>query len=66
MPRVVAAFALANRLVTHGEWLAFMADGGYAHPRWWMSAGWDWVRQPAHHRAAILAPRGGGTGRRHR
>lgn len=38
------AFALANRLVTHGEWLAFVADGGYRDPRWWMAAGWDWVQ----------------------
>ena len=37
-------YALASRLVTHGEWLAFMNDGGYADPRWWMAAGWDWVR----------------------
>ena len=37
-------FALSNRLVTHGEWLAFMDDGGYTDPRWWMAAGWDWVR----------------------
>ena len=37
-------YALANRLVTNAEWLAFMADGGYAQPRWWLSAGWDWVR----------------------
>ncbi|MDQ7746714.1 ergothioneine biosynthesis protein EgtB [Hydrogenophaga pseudoflava] len=36
--------ALANRPVTHGEWLAFMHDGGYSNPRWWMAAGWDWVR----------------------
>jgi ergothioneine biosynthesis protein EgtB len=37
-------YALANRLVTNDEWLAFMADGGYSQPRWWLSAGWDWVR----------------------
>jgi ergothioneine biosynthesis protein EgtB len=36
-------YALMNRLVTHGEWLEFMLDGGYADPRWWLSAGWDWV-----------------------
>ncbi len=37
-------YELARRLTTHGEWLAFMADGGYSNPRWWLSAGWDWVR----------------------
>lgn len=37
-------FALASRLVTHGEWLGFIDDGGYDDPRWWMAAGWDWVR----------------------
>ena len=37
-------FALASRLVTHGEWLEFIDDGGYTDPRWWMAAGWDWVR----------------------
>ncbi|HRI17414.1 MAG TPA: ergothioneine biosynthesis protein EgtB [Burkholderiaceae bacterium] len=43
-PRLLAPHALANRLVTQGEWLAFIDDGGYADPRWWLSAGWDWVR----------------------
>ena len=37
-------YALANRLVTHGEWLEFINGGGYTDPRWWMAAGWDWVR----------------------
>ena len=37
-------YALANRLVTHGEWLAFMHDGGYQQPRWWLAAGWDWLQ----------------------
>ena len=36
--------ALMNRLVTHGEWLDFVRDGGYTDPRWWLAAGWDWVR----------------------
>ncbi len=39
--------ALARRLVTHGEWAAFVADGAYHQPRWWLSAGWDWVRSQA-------------------
>jgi len=38
-------YALGNRLVTHGEWLDFVEAGGYTDPRWWLSAGWDWVRQ---------------------
>ncbi len=37
-------YALANRLITHGEWLEFMQDGAYGDARWWLSAGWDWVR----------------------
>jgi len=38
-------YALANRLVTQGEWAAFIADGGYRDPRWWLSAGWNWLRE---------------------
>jgi len=37
-------YQLANRLTTHGEWAAFIADGAYRDPRWWLAAGWDWVR----------------------
>ncbi|MFI4929678.1 MAG: ergothioneine biosynthesis protein EgtB [Burkholderiales bacterium] len=44
-PQQLRPYALGNRLVTHGEWAEFIADGGYADPRWWLSAGWDWVRQ---------------------
>jgi len=44
---LLGAYALANRLVTHGEWAEFIADGGYGDPRWWLSAGWEWVRQNA-------------------
>lgn len=39
--------ALANRLTTQGEWAEFIADGGYGDPRWWLSAGWDWVQAQA-------------------
>jgi ergothioneine biosynthesis protein EgtB len=40
-------YALANRPVTHGEWLAFIDDGGYDDARWWLAAGWDWRRANA-------------------
>jgi ergothioneine biosynthesis protein EgtB len=33
-------FALASRLVTCGEYMAFMADGGYQRPELWLSDGW--------------------------
>ena len=31
---------LARGLVTNGDWLAFMADGGYRTPSLWLSDGW--------------------------
>jgi ergothioneine biosynthesis protein EgtB len=34
-------FALAGRLVTNGEYLAFVDDGGYRRPELWLSEGWD-------------------------
>jgi len=38
-------FRLADRPVTCGEWLAFMADGGYRTPALWLSDGWALVQQ---------------------
>ena len=38
-------YALADRLVTCGEYAAFIADGGYRRTELWLSAGWDAVKQ---------------------
>ncbi len=38
-------FRLADRLVTNGEWLAFMADGGYSRHELWLSDGWGAVQR---------------------
>jgi ergothioneine biosynthesis protein EgtB len=37
---LLAPFAVANRLVTCGEYLEFMNDGGYRQPDLWLSDGW--------------------------
>ena len=40
---VLRPVRLAPRLVTNGEWLDFMADGGYATPTLWLSDGFATV-----------------------
>lgn len=39
----VPEFELATRLVTCGEFEAFIADGGYRRSELWLADGWDWV-----------------------
>ena len=41
---LVEPFALGSRLVTNGEFLSFIEDGGYERPELWLSDGWDAVR----------------------
>jgi ergothioneine biosynthesis protein EgtB len=68
----IAPFSIASRLVTNGEYLAFVHDDGYRRPELWLSDGWAWlqanaVRAPLYwlddatreftlHGAAALAP----------
>ena len=36
-------FQISDRLVTNGDWLSFIADGGYRRPEFWLSEGWATV-----------------------
>ena len=38
---LVHPFALADRLITNGEYLEFIQDGGYSRPELWLSDGWS-------------------------
>jgi len=42
-------YALADRLVTCGDYAEFIADGGYQRAELWLSAGWDTVRANGWH-----------------
>lgn len=54
---LVGPVRIARHLVSNGEWLAFIADGGYATPTLWLSDGWATVeaegwQAPGHWRKA--------------
>ncbi|HEX4552838.1 MAG TPA: ergothioneine biosynthesis protein EgtB [Xanthobacteraceae bacterium] len=40
---LVGAVSVARGLVTNGDWLEFIADGGYERPELWLSDGWATV-----------------------
>ncbi len=42
---MVHGFQIAARPVTCGEFLAFMNDGGYERPEYWLSDGWKIVQE---------------------
>jgi ergothioneine biosynthesis protein EgtB len=42
---LVLPFSLADRLITNGEYLAFMADNGYSRAEFWLSLGWTTVNE---------------------
>ncbi len=54
------AFALGSRLVTNREYRAFLEDGGYRRPEWWMSDGWDAACAGAWTAPLYWEPDGGG------
>ena len=40
----VADFEAAQHLVSQGEFLAFVEDGGYDNRQWWTDEGWRWCQ----------------------
>ncbi len=57
-------FEIASRPVNNGEYAAFIDDGGYDQPCWWLAMGWDWVRA-GQHRAPLYWRRDGARWRTH-
>ena len=49
-------FSLADRLVSAGEYLAFMRDGGYRNPALWLSEGWAAVQRHGWNAPLYLVP----------
>lgn len=41
----IEPFRIQDRLVTSGEWIGFMEDGGYGRPELWLSDGWAAVQR---------------------
>ncbi len=58
----VAPFEIASRLVTNGDLMAFIDDGGYKRPELWLSMGWDWVESGDRHAPLYWQTREGGDG----
>ena len=42
---LVLPFGLASRVVTNGEYLAFIQERGYERPEFWLSLGWTTVNE---------------------
>jgi dimethylhistidine N-methyltransferase len=50
-------FALADRLVTAGDWLAFIEDGGYHQANLWLADGWA-LNQSEHRESPLYWSKG--------
>jgi ergothioneine biosynthesis protein EgtB len=44
----IQPYRLASRLVTNGDYLAFVDAGGYRNSSVWLSEGWDWRKTHEH------------------
>ncbi|MCA1664270.1 MAG: ergothioneine biosynthesis protein EgtB [Myxococcales bacterium] len=60
---LVPAFRFASRLVTAGEYAAFIADRGYERPELWLSDGWATMQQQSW-QAPLYWRNDGGDGHR--
>lgn len=43
----LSSFSIRKSLVTNGEYMEFMRDGGYNNPLLWYSDGWSWLKEKA-------------------
>lgn len=55
-PVYLQSFQLADRLVTAGEWIGFIEDGGYERPELWLSDGWAALQAPPVPQGARFEP----------
>ena len=39
---IVPPFTISSRPVSNGDFVAFIEDGGYRKPQFWLSSGWEW------------------------
>ncbi len=65
-PVFLQPFALADRPVTNGEYLDFIADGGYRNPALWLSDGWAAVRERGWQAPLYWEPQDGADSERER
>jgi ergothioneine biosynthesis protein EgtB len=53
---LVEPYALGDRLVTNGEYLEFVRDGGYRRAELWLSDGWSTINQESWTRPLYWSP----------
>ena len=56
----LSPYEISDRLITCGEWLEFLDDGGYCRSEFWMAEGWALIAE--HELSAPMYWRGEGTG----